>query len=437
MAINRLLLLLLLLALALPCAHARAAEPSAPLSAEQIDQRIRQHRTAEATLTVLDAAGQPLAGAEVTAEQKRHKFLFGCNLYAFARCGQPALEQAYRTQFGDLLNFATLGFYWSAYERQRGRTQAEYVGSAADWCRENAIRAKGHPLCWHETTPAWLEALSGEQVEQAQWDRIQRDVSQFKGRIDTWDVINESVVMPDHQGGRNPVAAMCRRMGRQRLIEKVFAVARQANPRAALVLNDFELSERYEAVIRECLDAGVGFDVIGLQSHMHGGCWPAERTWRTCERFAKFGKPLHFTEVTVLSGPRPRPGGPGGRPAGWESTSEGEATQARQVTEFYRVLFSHPAVEAITWWDFSDLRAWQGAPAGLVRKDMTPKPVYAELKKLIRGQWWTGPTTLRTDSAGRASFRGFLGEYELRAGPAKATFTLDKAGTAMTEVHLK
>jgi endo-1,4-beta-xylanase len=76
------------------------------------------------------------------------------------------------------------------------------------------------------------------------------------------------------------------------------------------------------------------------------------------------------------------------------------------------MLFSHPAVEAITWWDFADYRAWQGAPAGFLRGDTTPKPVYHELMKLIKGKWWT-QTTLKTADDGTTGFRGFLGDYKV------------------------
>jgi endo-1,4-beta-xylanase len=64
----------------------------------------------------------------------------------------------------------------------------------------------------------------------------------------------------------------------------------------------------------------------------------------------------------------------------------------------------------------------QQAPAGLLRKDMTPKPAYDELKKLIKGQWWTS-TQLQSGAEGAAAFRGFLGDYRLtvRAGDKAAT----------------
>jgi endo-1,4-beta-xylanase len=69
-------------------------------------------------------------------------------------------------------------------------------------------------------------------------------------------------------------------------------------------------------------------------------------------------------------------------------------------------------VEAITWWDFSDQGAWQQAPAGLIRADMTPKPVYEGLRDLIRGKWWTR-TTAETGADGRVKIEGFLGDYEV------------------------
>ncbi|KKL59574.1 hypothetical protein LCGC14_2213980, partial [marine sediment metagenome] len=183
-----------------------AAELAGELSDERIEARIRKHRTAEEALTVTGPDGKPLANAEVTVRQVRHKFLFGCNAYMLGRCRDATLERAYRKRFADLLNFATLPFYWGAYEGRQGRTDETRVKEMARWCKSRGIRTKGHPLCWHSVAPKWLAGKSPEQVEALQAGRITREVKAFAGLIDTWDVVNEAVVMPDYQGGRNPIA---------------------------------------------------------------------------------------------------------------------------------------------------------------------------------------------------------------------------------------
>ena len=44
---------------------------------------------------------------------------------------------------------------------------------------------------------------------------------------------------------------------------------------------------------------------------------------------------------------------------------------------------------------------------------MTPKPAYEELKRLIKGKWWTEDPTADSDANGKAAFRGFLGDYRV------------------------
>jgi hypothetical protein len=78
----------------------------------------------------------------------------------------------------------------------------------------------------------------------------------------------------------------------------------------------------------------------------------------------------------------------------------------------YTLLFSHPSVSAITWWNFTDLQAWRDVPAGLLRNDMSPKPAYIALKKLIQEDWGTN-TTLQTNESGVAEVRAFRGDYQI------------------------
>ena len=435
---------LFILVLAGATAAGAQTQPQTPVLAETlseraIDARIQQYRTAAVTLTVIGTGGKPLSGAAVTIRQTRHKFLFGANAFLIQPDNTEPWQAAYQKALADLMNYATLGFYWGMYEREEGRTDAARLRAQAEWCRTHGLRVKGHPLCWMEVPPRWLAGRPAEEVHALQIARIRRDAGEFKDIVDAWDVVNEATWLngpPDH-----PIRKMFELKGTMPMIKEAFDLTRAAAPGKTLLLNDYKIKDDYKKLIADCLAAGVGIDAIGIQSHMHDRVWSAENTWATCERFKDFGKPLHFTEVTILSGPNPRGGRGFMRGAAPTPTPtpnpEGEAAQSRDVARFYRLLFSHPAVEAITWWDLSDRGAWKRAPAGLLRRDMTPKPAYLELQKLIKGAWWTKEVKLTADQNGTVNFRGFLGDYAIETPGGKGVFKLVKAGEEKVDVSVK
>jgi len=428
-------LIVALAILAICCQPSPAATPE-PLSPDAIQNRILQHRTANATLTLTTPDGQPLKNTPVTIRQTRHKFLFGCNAFAVKPADTSDLQKAYHQRFSDLLNFATLPFYWGAFERAENNPGTARVAAMAQWCADNHILTKGHPLCWQQVFPRWAMNKSLDEIQSLQLARITRDVSAFTRKIDTFDVVNEAVSMPNYKDEPTRIPELAKKLGAVELIKQTFAAARKANPKATLILNDYDTSPNYEKLIQQCLDANIPIDVIGIQCHQHPGYWGAQKTWEIAQRFSKFNKPLHFTELTITSGQIRTNINWRARNPDWPSTPEDEARQAKQAAEFYTILFSHPAVHAITWWDFSDRGAWLGAPAGLIRNDMTPKPAYEELMKLVKDQWWTKEVKATTDEKGQLTFTAFLGDYTLESPSAKTTFTLDKNGQCSLTVGI-
>jgi len=422
--------------LALP-AHLLTAQEQKDRILDEVDTRIEKYRKGNVALKLFGPDGKPLqSGLAVKIEQKQHKFLFGCNIFKLNRCRTPEDNAAYAERLAALLNFATLPFYWWSYERWRGRPDDDRTDEIVRWCKAQNITTKGHPLAWNYAQPRWLPK-DPEEAMQLQLKRVERCVRRFKNEIDIWDVVNEATHYDRLRcKERAPILTEAiSKMGVGAYVREAFKSARKANSEAILLINDYRTDPSYaEKVISELVDDSGQplYDVIGIQSHMHGGYWGAQKAWEVCERFAKFGKPLHFTETTVVSGPRKK--------SGWTTTPDGEKRQTQQVAEFYRVLFSHPAVEAITWWDFTDQNAWQRAPAGLVRDDMSPKPAYEELKRLIKGKWWTQTETPISDG-GQARFRGFLGQYEVAASidgrKLTGIFRLDKTKKQTIDVRLK
>jgi hypothetical protein len=68
---------------------------------------------------------------------------------------------------------------------------------------------------------------------------------------------------------------------------------------------------------------------------------------------------------------------------------------------------------------------------------MSPKPAYEALAKMIKKEWWTGPTVLKTDAQGKVNFRGFLGVYFVKTERLAGTFDLAAPGPAAVAARLK
>ena len=392
------------------------------------------HRMGNQTIKLVDVSGEAVAGKEVVVKQTNHKFLFGAGIFdvvplANQNVSQDRLPflQEELDKFLEVFNFATLPFYWGMFEPEKGKPRTEELKAAANWLKERNVTVKGHPLCWHTVTAPWLLDMGNLEILNAQIARIEREVSEFKGLIDMWDVINEVVIMPIFDKYDNGITRICKELGRVGIIKEMFAKTRECNPGATLLLNDFNTTINYEILIDGCLNAGVPIDAIGIQSHQHQGYWGRDKLEEVLGRFSHFGLPIHFTENTLISGhlmpPEIEDLNDYQIPE-WPSTPEFEERQAKEVEEMYSILFKHPQVEAITSWSFTDHGAWLGAPAGFIRKDNSPKPSYEVLKKLIKGDWHTQVTST-TDDNGMVSFEGFLGDYELVCGDKKVSFKLD------------
>ena len=401
-------------------------------------------RSLDVSLNII-AGGKTAVGKEITVEQTSHAFLFGSNGFGtiplvngMLEGEEKVLAEKYTEQILGLCNFVTLPFYWGGFEPKRGEPNTKAIMNTAHWFKDKGLTVKGHPLCWHTLCAPWLLEMDNAEILQTQLSRIERDVTDFKGVIDMWDVINEAVIMPIFDKYDNGITRVCNEIGRINLIRKTFEEARKANPNATLLINDFDYTSPYEILIEGCLEAGIPIDCIGIQSHMHQGYWGVEKTLQILERYERFGLPIHFSETTIISGdlmPSEIVDLNDYQVETWPSTPEGEERQAHEVTLHYRTLFSRKLVKGITWWDLIDGH-WLKAPAGLIRADCSAKPAYNELVKLIKDEWWGKKTTLKADSSGTIRFRAFAVTYEVSADGKKTRVEIDGDGSVSLSAAL-
>ncbi len=137
------------------------------------------------------------------------------------------------------------------------------------------IDLRGHTLVWHSQVPMWF--FEGENGAPATRDQllarmrthISTVVSRYRGRIATWDVLNE--VLRDEGGLRE--SRWYKITGRD-YISEAFIAAHEADPDARLLINDYNLesseakADTMVSLVEELLREGVPVGGVGLQMHL-------------------------------------------------------------------------------------------------------------------------------------------------------------------------
>ena len=393
----------------------RAASLEGIVLSPELVQRLAEARTMADRAAKLDATGdRPAAsamaddslavslpaGEQLALELARHRmarrirsgslagFRFGCTGGAF----QPGSDRAAR--FLEAFNYATLPFYLSGMEPQPGDVRHDPVLASARELRARGIALKGHPLVWTYTPclPPHRRAMDFDTCCRVFRERILRDVPPFRGLIDYWDIINEAHDTP----WANSLAFTSDQM--VELTKLAAEAAREAAPAARLVVNVCLPFGEYAAgapgrattleYVRSCIDAGVSFDIIGVQFYYGGGllqyCWDMLEISRILDEYAALGREIHITELGTPSamGPDPNALIKEGNEVGLWHNEWNESTQADWVEQFYTICMSKPPTEAITWWSFSEAERVFWPHGGLLNGSDDPKEAFRRILSL-------------------------------------------------------
>ena len=174
-----------------------------PTVNQRIERNIEQYRKGDATIEVVDAAGQPVPGVRVEVQQIGHEFLFGCNAFVLGQLKTPEENQRYEEAFLRLFNFATVPLYWEGTEPTQG--ELRYAEGGRDiwrrppadrylpWAAKHGVTLKGHPLLWHAYNPPWLPK-DADQLRELYRKRFREIAGRYGSKISIFDVVNESLV---------------------------------------------------------------------------------------------------------------------------------------------------------------------------------------------------------------------------------------------------
>lgn len=175
-----------------------------------------------------------------------------------------------------------------------------------DYCLKNNQKLHGHTLVWHANLPAWVENYTGSESdwEELFKNHIQTICRHFKGKVQSWDVVNEAF----NENGTLRNSIWKQKLGPS-YIEKAFQYAHEADPGALLFYNDFNLSmnpSKRKAVLKlmqNLRHRGVPIDGIGMQMHISIQ-WPENADMaEAMEEITEAGFKLHLSEIDISLNP--------------------------------------------------------------------------------------------------------------------------------------
>jgi GH35 family endo-1,4-beta-xylanase len=366
-------------------------------------------------------------GARVEIEQLSHEFWFGCaisNSIASERMPEND-RRLYKEKFLENFNSAVTenAVKWPDMEPRKGEVNYQTVDYILGWTEENRIPLRAHNLFWgiSQFIQPWVKELNDQELRKTLQNRAETVTAHYRGRFAEYDLNNEMIHGNYYEERLGPD------------ITKLMAQwAHNGDPGAKLFLNDYDILtgnrlDDYMAQIRRFLKQGIPIAGIGVQGHLHGETFDRAQLKRALDSLAVFGLPIRVTEFNM----------PGQRSKYYEKrnlkmTAEEEQINARELADYYRICFAHPAVEGILMWGF-----WEGAnwipQSSMYRRDWSLTPLGEAYKDLVFREWWTKVSGV-TDKRGTFTSPAFFGRYRITVNGVSREIDLTReAGKVVVE----
>ena len=356
-------------------------------------------------MTTQDAFSQE---EKTLKEALEDEFYIGTALNAWQITGQrPEEIQVVEKHFNSIVaeNVMKSG----RIQPEQGKYEFDLADQFVEFGEKNDMHIHGHTLIWHSQAPRWFfideegNQVSKEELTRRMKDHIETVVGRYKGRIDSWDVVNEAI----EDDGSFRESKFYQILGKD-FIKLAFQFAHEADPEAKLYYNDYSMSKpgKREGVVKMVKDLkaqGVHIDGIGMQGHVGMSHPELSEMEKSIEAFGALGEvSISELDLSVL----PSPWGNAGAEISKNYEYEDEMNPfpeglpedvSRQFTEryleFFKLFLKHKdKIERVTLWGVNDGNSWKNNwPVRgrtdyplLFDRENKPKPIIDSLIKLSR-----------------------------------------------------
>lgn len=171
---------------------------------------------------------------------------------------------------------------------------------------KNKMFIHGHTLIWHSQLPKWMSQIKDSlTMATAMNNHITTVVGNYKGRIHSWDVVNEAL----NEDGTLRKSVFLNTYGKEYLTN-AFKLAAKADPKTDLYYNDYNLctpKKREGAIelVKNLQKKGAKIDGVGEQGHWHLNTPTLEEIEKTILDFSALGVKVAITELDISVLPSP------------------------------------------------------------------------------------------------------------------------------------
>ncbi|MCC2307944.1 endo-1,4-beta-xylanase [Cellulomonas chengniuliangii] len=244
------------------------------------------------------------------------------------------------------------------------------------WAQSNGKQVRGHALAWYSQQPEWMRRMEGPSLRSAMLNHVTQVATHYKGKIHSWDVVNEAFA-DGSSGGRRD--SNLERTGSD-WIEAAFRAARAADPAAKLCYNDYNIDDWSHAktqgvyrMVRDFKQRGVPIDCVGLQSHFNPQSPVPGNYQTTIESFAALGVDVQITELDI------------------EGSGSAQAENYRRVVQ---ACLNVSRCTGITVWGVRDTDSWRASGTPLLFDGQgNKKAAYTAVLDTLNNGAGPGPTT--------------------------------------------
>lgn len=291
-----------------------------------------------------------------------------------------------------LSNFSLLtvsGMKWDRVHPQPEVFNFSDADAGLQFARVNRLRVHGHNLCWNspDGTPAWVKTVnSRSNAERLLVDHIHAVAGRYKGRIDSWDVVNEPLVGWSKRPDLLYPGIWTELFGSE-YIDIAFRATAEADPEALRVLNIYHVEQGTDdgvrtrvatlGLLKQLMERGVPVQAIGLESHLDvtqplGAASLAE----FLKDVKQLGLDVMITELDVM-----------------ESRASGNSMDwDRQVADLYgeylESVLPYTGTKRVIFWSLQDRWVGQRRVQGLLQSSFTPRLSWETAHAALKRACW-------------------------------------------------